>query len=173
MAKETEKTKGTDVTVSRGGEVERTTPGRKMSPFEEMERMFEEFFPRRWLQSLRREWPAWGEMGFPDVNIPSVDVIDRDNDVVVRAELPGVDKKDLDVSATDTTVTIKGSTTREEKEERENYYRREMSRGAFARTVPLPVSVEGEKARASFNNGILEVVIPKAETSKRRRISVE
>ena len=66
---------------------------------------------------------------------PSVDVIERDNEIMVKAELPGVDKKDLDISVTSNTVTIKGSTSHEEKEEKGDYYRCEISRGSYSRTL--------------------------------------
>jgi HSP20 family protein len=104
---------------------------------------------------------------------PRVDVIDRDNDIVVKAEIPGVKKEDLDVSMTDTTVTIKGSTSHEEKHEKGNYYRCEISRGAFSRTVALPSNVDTDKAKAVFNDGILELTIPKVEKAKRKSITVE
>ena len=110
------------------------TPTRAMSPFEEMDRLMESFFPRQWLRPFRWEMPSWSELGVPlEMRTPRVDVIDRDNDIVVKAEIPGVKKEDLDVSMTDTTVTIKGSTSHEEKQEKGNYYRCEISRGAFSR----------------------------------------
>lgn len=146
-------------------------PARVLSPFEEMEQMFERFFPHGWLRPWRFEWPAWPEL--TEMRLPQVDVIDRDEEVVVRAELPGVDKKDLDVSMTDNTVTIKGTTQREEKEEKGDYYRHEIARGSFARTVTLPAEVDGERAKATFKDGLLELVLPKRETAKRRSIKVE
>lgn len=105
--------------------------------------------------------------------MPRVDIIDRDEEIVVRAEIPGVDKKDLDVSLTDNTVTIKGSTHQEQKEEQGNYFRSEMARGSFARSVTLPGNVDGAGAKASFKDGVLELSLPKTENSKRRSIKVE
>jgi len=102
-----------------------------------------------------------------------VDVIDRDDEVVVKAELPGVEKKDLDVSVTETSVTIKGTTSHEEKEEKGDYYRCEISRGAYARTVALPSYVDADKAKASFKDGVLELTLPKVEKSKRRSIEIK
>lgn len=153
-------------------------PARALSPFEDMDRMmerfFEDFFPRGWLRPFRREWPSWPETAAPVEGwVPRVDIIDRDNEIVLRAEVPGVDKKDLDVSVTDNTVTIKGSTSHEEKEEKGEYYRYEMSRGAFARTVTLPSGVDSSKTKATFDKGILELTMPKTEPSKRRSIKVE
>ncbi|MEN8169669.1 MAG: Hsp20/alpha crystallin family protein [Pseudomonadota bacterium] len=151
--------------------VEREIPARALSPFEEMDRMFDGFFPHRWMQPFRWEMPQWPELS--DLKVPKVDIIDRDTEIVVKAELPGVEKDDIDVSMTDNSVTIKGSTSHEEKEEKGNYYRSEITRGSFSRTVALPSDVDADKARAAFNDGILELTIPKVEKSHRKNITVE
>lgn len=155
-------------------EVQKAQPTRALSPFEEMERLMENRFPRRWMRPFHWEWPSWAEGVAPfEGKTPSVDVLDRDNEVVVKAELPGVDKKDLDISVTSNTVTIKGSTSHEEKEEKGDYYRCEMSRGEYSRTVALPADVDEAKAKAKFKDGILELTIPKKEKAKRRKIKVD
>jgi HSP20 family protein len=100
-------------------------------------------------------------------------VIERDDAVIVKAELPGVDKKDIDVSVTSNTVTIKGSTSHEEKEEKGDYYRCEMSRGSYSRTLSLPADVDEGKAKAKLKDGILELTLPKVKKSKRQSIKVE
>ena len=163
----------TEVARTKGKEIQKATPVRALSPFEEMDRMFESFFPRGWLQPFRREWPSLSEMAAPfEGKMPKVDVINRDAEIVVRAEVPGVDKKDLDVSMTDSTVTIKGSTSHEEKEEKGDYYRCEISRGAFSRTVALPAGVDASKAKAKFQDGVLELTMPKTEKTKRVNVKV-
>ena len=155
-------------------ELQKAEPRRALSPFEEMDRMFEDFFPRSWMRPFRWEWPSLGEMAKPfEGKMPKVDVIDRDDEVVVKAELPGVEKKDLDVSVTETSVTIKGTTSHEEKEEKGDYYRCEISRGAYARTVALPSYVDADKAKASFKDGVLELKLPKVKKSKRRSIEIK
>ncbi len=150
-------------------------PVRVSTPFDEMEQLMERLFgaltPRGWLRPWRFEWPAWPEL--VEQRLPRVDIIDRDDEVVVRAELPGVDKKDLEVSMSENSLTIKGSTRREEKEERGDYYRHEISRGSFARTVSLPTEVDGEHAKAAFKDGVLELVLPKREKARRFSIKVE
>lgn len=149
-------------------------PTRALSPFEEMDRLMESLFPRQWLRPFRWEMPTWSELGAPlEIRSPRVDIIDRDNEIVVKAEIPGVNKEDLDVSMTESTVTIKGSSSHEEKEEKGNYYRSEISRGTFTRTVALPADVDADKAKAVFSDGILELTIPKVEKSKRKSITVE
>jgi len=155
-------------------ELQKAEPKRALSPFEEMDRMFEDYFSRGWMRPFRWEWPSLGEMAKPfEGKMPKVDVIDRDDEVVVKAELPGVEKKDLDVSVTETSVTIKGTTSHEEKEEKGDYYRCEISRGAYARTVALPSYVDADKAKASFKDGVLELKLPKVKKSKRRSIEIK
>lgn len=158
----------------REGEVQRARSSRAMSPFEEMDRLFESFMPRGWLRPMRWEWPSMSEMAAPfEGRMPKVDVMDRDTDILVRAELPGVDKKDLDISVTDNTVSISATTSQETEEEKKGeYYRREISRGSFSRTVALPAEVDADSAKASFKDGILELEVRKVEKAKRRRIEV-
>jgi HSP20 family protein len=107
------------------------------------------------------------------MKVPKVDVVDRENEIVVKAEVPGVEKKDLDISVSDNSVTIKGSTRREEKEEKGDYDRREISVGSFSRTVALPAEVDGNKAKANFKDGVLELTIPKAEKAKRHSVKLD
>ncbi|MEJ2552969.1 MAG: Hsp20/alpha crystallin family protein [Gammaproteobacteria bacterium] len=160
--------------AKQGKQVQKAAPSSEVSTYDDMERMFDTFFRRGWMRPWRWDWPAFGEVSRAlETRLPHVDVIDRDGEVIVKAELPGVEKKDLDVSMTEDSVTIKGSTRREEKEEKGDYYRCEISRGEFSRTVALPAAVDTAKAKASFKDGMLELVIPKTEARKRRAISVE
>jgi HSP20 family protein len=158
-----------------GKEIEATRP---LSSFEEMNRLFDRWLesisPRGWMRPFRAEWPSWTESAVSfEVRAPKVDVIDRDHEVIVRAEVPGVAKEDLEVSVTDSAITIKGEMKREEKEEKGDYYRHEISRGAFARMVTLPNYVETEGAKAKFKDGILELSLPKVEKAKRRTVKID
>jgi len=163
-----------DIEITKGQQVQKARPVSDIGAFEDMERMFDKFFTRGWLRPWYREWPELGEFKQAfEARYPHVDVIDRDGEIIVKAELPGVDKKDLDVSMTEDSVTIKGSTRHEEKEEKGNYYRCEITRGEFARNIALPAEVDSGKAKASFKDGILELVMPKTEARKRRPIAVE
>ena len=154
--------------------VEKAAPERPLSAFGDMERLLETFFQRGWLRPPRMEWPEWAELRLPfEGRVPQVDVVDRKGEVLVRAELPGVDKKDLEISTTDNSVTIKGATRHEEKEEKGDFHRCEISRGSFSRTVPLPDTVDATKATATFKDGMLELRLPKAAKSRRRTIAVE
>lgn len=160
--------------VSETRETRKHQPVRALTPFEEMERMFGSMLPRARLRPSDWEWPSWGEMtSMVEARTPRLDIIERDNEVVVRAELAGVDKKDIDVSVSDNTITIKGSTRTESREEQGDYFRSEITRGAFARTAGLPCEVDGKNARARFTDGILELTIPKIEASQRHTVKVE
>jgi len=151
-----------------------TTQARPLTPFEEMDHFFDNFFPRRWMHPFRWDMPSMQQLGVPmEMKAPGVDIIERDNEVVIKAEMPGVSKDDLDVSVTDSSVTIKGETSHEEKEEKGDYYRSEIHQGSFSRTVALPANVDSDKAKATFRDGILELIIPKVEKSKRKSVTID
>lgn len=160
--------------AQKGSALQKISPMHVMSPFEEMDRMMESFFPRSWLRPFLLERPFLSGLALPfEGKLPRVDVIDRDEEVLVRAEVPGVDKKDLEISVSENTVTINGKTSHEEKEEKGNYYRCEVSRGAFTRTVVLPGNVDAEKAKSTIKDGVLELTLPKVTKSKRHTIKIE
>lgn len=160
---------GSDIEVSKGGR-QPGYPATDGDPWEMMGRMMERFMGRR--MGLFRDFPMTLERPFGG-RMPQVDVIDGDTEIKVRVALPGVDRKDLQVDVTQDMVSIRGSTRQESREERENYYRSELMRGEFARTIPLPATVDSEKARGTFKDGLLELVLPKTETRKRRSIPIE
>lgn len=163
-----------DVTVRKGTGLQKATPRRLLSPFDEMDRLFERIFPRGWLRPMAWESPLLGELAEPlDMRLPRVDVLDGEENIVIRAEVPGVDKKDLEISVNETSVTIKGKVMREAKEEKGDYYRCEIGAGEFSRTVALPCAVDGSKASAHLKDGILELTLPKVEKSKRHSIKID
>jgi HSP20 family protein len=167
-------TKAEVAATQKGSAMQKVSPMHTMRPFEEMERMMESFFPRGWMRPFLWERPFMSELALPfEGKLPRVDVIDRDEEVLVRAEVPGVDKKDLEISVSENTVTINGKTSHELKEEKGNYYRCEVSSGAFTRTVALPSDVDAGKAKTTFKDGILELTLPKVTKSKRHTIKLE
>lgn len=104
---------------------------------------------------------------------PIVDVREGDKDIRIKAELPGMDEKDIEVTLADDSITIKGE-KREEKEERENEcVYREAHYGAFHRMIPLPEGLDGDKAEASFKNGVLDVTVPRLDGAKRKTKKIE
>lgn len=173
MSKQEETSGGTAVKAGETSQESRKVT-QAVNPFEERDRMFDRLFHPGWLWPMHRGFPSWDELKTPfEGKLPRVDVIDRDAEIIVKAEVPGVRKEDIEVSVTDNTITIKGSTRGEEKEEKGEYYRCEISRGAFARTVALPENVDSGKAKASFKDGVLELVMPKLQKTQRRRIAID
>ncbi len=152
-------------------ELVKVETAKPLSPFEEMERRFGEFFRRpfslptpTWLPRLRM--PELEELS------PTVDVFEEGADVVVKAELPGMQKEDIDVKLTDDTITISGEKKKEEKVEKKNYYHIERSYGSFSRAFSLPSEVQTDKAKAQFKHGVLEVRVPKTEEAKQKEKKV-
>ena len=136
----------------------------------EMDRMMDDFFDRR----MRPWWPArWFRGMDAELAAPAVDVFEDKNDIVVKAELPGIEKNNVEVNLTDHMLTIKGEKKKEEETKEENYYRSERSYGSFLRTVELPKDVHADKVKAAFKNGILEVRLPKTEEAKAKEIKVK
>ena len=151
---------------------EKATAVTRFDEFErDMERIFENFMSRNWLRPFRDFPGVRSSLELP--NSPRVDLVERDNEIAVRAELAGFDKKDVKVSLSERSITISASTRKEEKEEQGEYYRREISTGEVSRTLSLPAEVDGTKAKAEFKDGILEVVIPKTAKSKRHDVEVK
>ncbi|MFI5322354.1 MAG: Hsp20/alpha crystallin family protein [Thermodesulfobacteriota bacterium] len=104
---------------------------------------------------------------------PSVDVYEKENGYVLKAELPGVNKEDIKLDITNKTLTLKGEKKFEEKNEKENYVRIERSYGSFTRTFALPDKVETENIKATYKEGVLEITLPKKEEAKPKEIKVE
>lgn len=158
---------------TRKQELQKAPTARALSPFDEMDRMFDQYFRHGWMRPWRFEWPGFSELALPEMKLPKVDVVDREAEVVIKAEVPGIEKKDLDISVGEDSVTIKGSSRHEEKEEKGDYYRREISSGAFLRTVALPATVDGSRAKASFKDGVLELTLPKTEKARRHSVKLD
>jgi len=159
-----------------GRELTPWRPFRELSRLQrEMDRLFEDFFrpswgwgPRWWPERLWR-WP----LAERDLGAPALDVYEDKDAVVVKAELPGMTKKDIDVSISGDVLTLRGEKKKEEEVSEEDYYYCERSYGSFSRSVRLPAEVQADKAKASFKNGVLEIRLPKTEAAKRREITVK
>jgi len=106
---------------------------------------------------------------------PSIDVREGDADIVVKAELPGMEEKDIDVLLTEDTLTIKGEKKEEKEDKEKNYYHLERTYGAFHRVIPLPAEVDSNKVDATFKNGVLSIVLPKTAKAKAagKKISIK
>jgi HSP20 family protein len=147
----------------------------QLQSFDEFERFFDRLFRRGGLRPFDWEHPALDDLFQRfESRMPRVDVIDREEDVLVRTEIPGVDKKDLDISMTDNLLTIKGSIGGEPQQTKgEQFHRCEISRGAFSRSISIPANVDSAQARATMKDGVLEIVLPKTEGSRRKTIAVQ
>ena len=136
----------------------------------DMERMMDELFDRR----MRPWWPErWLRAEPMEISAPAVDLYEDKDEIVVKAELPGMEKDDIQVNLADQTLIIKGEKKKEEEIREENYYRAERAYGSFLKTVELPMDVHADRVKASFKNGILEIRLPKTEEAKPREIKVK
>jgi len=131
---------------------------------DEMNRLFDSFWSGEFLPEK-----------FPFARaFPSVDVTETEDAVVVRAEVPGLEAKDVDLSIVGDVLTISGEKKEEEKEEKEkNYTHREVRYGSFSRSLQLPASVDVENVQAECKKGVLTVTLPKTEKEKARKIAVK
>lgn len=155
-------------------DIARYEPLQGLNVFDEMERMFDNFASDNWVKPFRSNVPPMNETKKTFItHIPKVDVIDRDNEIVIKVMMPGIEKKDIDISMTKNTVTIKGKSSHEQKDEKGDYYRCEISKGSYMRTLALPENVDEDKAKAKFKDGMLELTMPKLEVLHRRNIKVD
>ena len=144
-------------------------------PFRSMHRMMDDmeraffgggsFLPSRWSHQSRALSSEW---------MPQIESFQKGDQFVVRADLPGLKKEDVNVEVTDDQITIEGERRDEHTEEREGYYSSERSYGKFCRTIPLPLGALADSAKATFNNGVLEVTLntPPHEVSRGRKIEI-
>ena len=103
---------------------------------------------------------------------PAVDMFENEDKIVIKAELPGVDKKDISVDVKDRVLTLSGERNYDHEVKEENYYRRERAHGKFKRAFNLPADVDPDKIKADFKDGVLKIELPKPEAQKPKRISI-
>jgi HSP20 family protein len=136
---------------------------------EDMEQLFEEFgfgglMPRGMAQGLN-QIAGW---------TPQVEIFRRDGQLVIRADLPGVDKDNVQIELRDDSVVIRGERQEEHEEKREGFYRSERAYGSFYREIPLPQGVNTENATANFRDGVLEITMPARQgESQSRQLKIE
>ena len=143
----------------------RWDPFREMSALQErMNRLLEDFRARTPLGEEEITQGAW---------IPAVDIYETQESIVLKAELPGISRDDINVEVKDGMLTLKGEKRLEREVQEENYHRVERSYGAFQRAFTLPNTIQQEKVKAKFKDGILEITLAKAEGAKPKQIKVE
>ncbi len=155
-----------------------TAPARKSDWFEdritslqrEMNRLFDGFF-RSWELAPFDQFERFALGDFA----PRVNVSETEKEVIVSAELPGMDEKDINLELDENTLTIRGEKRSEHEEKGRHWHRVESSYGTFQRTIPLPAGIDTEKAKAQMKKGVLTVTLPKRpeEVAKRRTIEIK
>lgn len=139
---------------------------------------FEHWLDRIMDDMWRRPFPGlfgrerWLPIRPLSIRMPSLDVYEEKDAVVVKAELPGMKKEDVEVNLAGETLTIKGEKKEDKEVKEDDYYRRERSYGSFLRTVALPCEVKSNEIKASFKDGVLEIRMPKTEEAKKKSIAV-
>lgn len=149
-------------------------PWREFSRMErEMRRWFDELWGIR--ERVGRRLPSPKRAGIPAereeaaIGTPPVDLIDKEDFLILRSEMPGVKKENLKISVTDDEVSLSGKIEQKKEEKGENYYYAERAYSGWERTIPLPVRIQSDKAKAKYQNGVLEITLPKAEEAKKKR----
>ena len=134
------------------------TPFLDMEPFEDMEKML-------------TDWPGMrrGQSGFT----PAIDMYEDKDNVIVEARLSGIEPEKVDITIENDVLCLKGESEKKSEVEDKNYYRKEIRRGSFYRSVPLPTHVLGDQASALAEDGVLKISIPKAPESKPKTIKIE
>jgi HSP20 family protein len=141
----------------------RFEPVRELNTIQnEMNRLFNTFFeaPPGNSGTTQRRW------------IPAMDLVETDDDLVLRADLPGLSEENVNIEVEDNVLTISGERKAEHEERKEGYYRVERASGSFSRSLTLPEGIDPERVRASFDRGVLEIRIPKPEQRKPRKVTI-
>ena len=130
--------------------------------------------PFRELMNLRRRLghPASEADDFYGAWAPAVDIFENGDDLVIRAEIPGVDKDDVDICVRNNSLTLRGERKREQEVNEDSAYRLERSYGNFVRSFGLPRTVDSSRISAKYSNGVLDIILPKAEEAKPKRIEI-
>jgi len=165
-------------TDQRGSDIARREPQFAGTPFtfmrrfsEEMDRLFEDFGFGRGLLAPGFERSLDALTG--GTWMPQVEVVERDNQLIVRTDLPGMTKDDISVDVEGNSLVIRGERKTERQENEEGYYRSERSYGSFYRQIPLPSGVNAEEASAEFRNGVLEITMPAPKKTEETRRTLE
>ncbi|MDA8360480.1 MAG: Hsp20/alpha crystallin family protein [Gammaproteobacteria bacterium] len=129
---------------------------------DDIDNLFEGFF-----RPFRRDLGA-----APSRTVPAMDVAERDNDYVIRLDMPGVSRDDIDITLADGVLTVTGELRKEEQEETDHMIREERYYGKMSRSVRLGQQIDEKKVMANYKDGVLELVLPKAEEVKPKKIAV-
>jgi HSP20 family protein len=126
----------------------------------EVNRLFDTFFGGGPANGRAQRW------------VPSMDLVETDNHLVLKADLPGLDRDDVNIEVKDGVLTVSGERRAEHEERQDGYYRMERAFGGFSRSMSLPENVDADRISASFDKGVLEIRIPKPEERKPHRVEI-
>jgi HSP20 family protein len=144
----------------------RFEPFRDLTTLQErMNRLFSESY--RTQQGSEDDWALGGTWA------PAVDIYEQDNNIVIKAELPGVDPKDVDIRLDNNVLTLKGERKLDNEVKKENYHRVERAYGVFTRSFTLPNTVDANNIKAEFKDGVLRLTLPKREEAKPKQIQIQ
>lgn len=150
------------------------TPWRPLSELSRLERAlerrFEDFWRRPWTGLTWPEGFRFRGLGFQE---PAIEIYEEKDEVVVKAEIPGLKREDLEIDVSGNLLTIKGEKKQTEEVKEKGYYYSERSYGSFTRTVEIPKEIQPDKGRAGFKDGVLEVRFPKTEEAKRKEVKIK
>lgn len=141
-----------------------------------------ELSPMDWFNEIEKEfnslfrWPVMKTLYSPqseDTFIPSLEVKEKKDKFIVKAELPGMEKEDVNVSIDGNLLTIRGERKQEKEEKEEGFYRSEIRYGSFQRTIELTNEVDRENVKAAYKNGVLKLTLPKSKEAKTKQIEVK
>jgi len=161
----------------RKNELQRLDEGFGLNPFSQLRNQIDELFEEAFdsFPSFGR-WPALGRLG-SDMKMvsPDFEVTSTEDEIQVKAELPGMTENDIEVTVDENSVTISGNKKEEKEEKKRDCYFSEVRYGHFSRTIPLPAGIDREKAKAQFKRGVLKLTLPRTEKAKteRKQIKIE
>jgi HSP20 family protein len=144
------------------------TPWRPMRELETFERRMADLF-ERFFGPWERERSVWGTEGWA----PAIESRVENGNLIVKADLPGIDPKEVTISVMGNQLTIEGERKREEKKEEKDYLYREVAYGKFLRTITLPEGVDADKVKASYKNGVLEITLPAPKQLAGKKVQIE
>lgn len=148
------------------------TPWKPMRELETLQRRMDDLFDRlseRFFGPEGRERSVWGTEGW----MPAIESCAENGNLIVKADLPGIDPKEVSISVVGNQLMIEGERKREEKKEEKDYFYQELSYGKFTRTIPLPEGAEVDKIKANYKNGVLEITVPAPKQLAAKRIQIE
>ncbi|MGI9534664.1 MAG: Hsp20/alpha crystallin family protein [Thermodesulfobacteriota bacterium] len=145
----------------------------KRSPRKDVDNFFENLFDEPFKRFIHERFPKYETLSRMQLISPLLDMYEKKDEIVVRAELPGIDKDKINISVSEGVLTLKGEVNKEEEVKDEDYYYSERSFGSFARSISLPSKVKENKIDANYKDGILEITLPKSPEAKSNEIKVK